>query len=66
MNNTALKATVKGCKEINLSGALNEVYKDRNMAAEPPNFIGRILLRLYNMLVSRAPLCYLVNSTQIG
>lgn len=66
MNNHNLKVAVKGCKEVNLSGALNELYKDRNMAAQPSSLVGRVLVRVYNFLVSRAPLCYLLNSTQVG
>jgi hypothetical protein len=61
-----LKIAVKGCKEVNLSGALNELYKDRNLSKQPSTLIGRTLVRVYNLFVSRAPLSYLLSSTQVG
>jgi len=66
MNDTNMKIAVKGCKEANLSGALNELYKDRNLSKQPSNVIGRAIVKVYNFFVSRAPLSYLLSSTQIG
>jgi hypothetical protein len=61
-----LKITVKDCKEVNLSGALNELYKDQNLSKHPSTWIGRALIKVFNLFVSRAPLSYLLSSTQIG
>lgn len=66
MNDANIKISVKGCKEANLSGALNELYKDRNLSKQPSTVIGRAFVKIYNFFVSRAPLSLLLSSTQIG
>lgn len=60
------KVFIKSCKEVNLSGALNEVYKDYNITNRSPNIFVKMGLRLYNFFVSRAPLSYIFSTTKVG
>lgn len=66
MINHAEKITVKGCKEANISGALNELYKDRNITQQSSNIFIRFIVKIYNFFVSRSPLCYILSPTKIG
>lgn len=61
-----MKVGVKGCQEEILSGALNEIYKDRNIKSKPNNILLRLVIKIYNFFVSRLPLSYLFGTTNIG
>ncbi len=65
MINQTEKITVKGCKEANISGALNELYRDRNITSQPSDIL-RFIVKIYNFFVSRSPLCYILSPTKIG
>jgi len=66
MNKNGEKLAIVGCREASLSGALNEVYKDRNITESQMNIVFRIIVRLYNFFASRMPFNFILPTTKVG
>jgi hypothetical protein len=57
---------IRGTKEADLSGALNEVYRDIQKQQVSSNLFISIVRNIYNYTVSRLPFSWIFNPTTIG